>query len=277
MQKWLTDVHTHSNFSFDSKENLADMIKTAHKKGLAFYGVSEHFNHDACEEYAKQCYQGIDEESYFHTGRHLQENYAGCMNVLIGAEFGYTPEKSAQARYVEVCEKYRPDFVVNSVHSKDGWDYYTKKPYYDKNGELLKKEQAYTEYFRLVKESLSAPYPYDIVGHLGYCARYAPYEDTSIPVAVLQEEIDDVLKTVIEKGKILEVNSSTEDGSICVPRLEIVRRYYQLGGRKISFGSDAHRVERIAEKREEVMQALKEIGFTHITVPCNGEYSRVEI
>ena len=277
MQKWLTDLHTHSDFSFDSKESLAKMLKIAHEKGLAFYGVSEHFNYDACTEYEQKCYQGIDEESYFHTGRHLQEDYAGCLNVLIGAEFGFTPNATALGRYVEIVQKYRPDYVINSIHDKDGWDYYTKKPYYDKDGGLLDKTQVYVEYFRLVLDSLSAPYPYDIVGHLGYCARYAPYEDTRISFEALQSEIDAVLKTIIAKDKILELNASTKDGSVCVPDIEIIKRYYELGGRKISYGSDAHYAQRVADKRDEVIKLAKEIGFSYITVPCNGEHIKVEI
>ena len=92
------------------------------------------------------------------------------------------------------------------------------------------------------------------------------------------EEIDDILKTIIAKGKILEVNSSTKiPNQISLPDLPIVQRYYDLGGRKVSFGSDAHFKERILDKREELVSALKKIGFTYITVPFKGEYIQVEI
>lgn len=276
MQKFLTDVHTHSSFSFDGEDKLSDILARAYEKGLAFYGVSEHFNYDMCEEYLQEYYQGIDEDAYFHTGRHLQEDYAGCMNVLIGAEFGFAKDASAQRRYAEVAEKYQPDFIVNSVHAYGGWDYYTQKPYY--NGKTLReKTEVYAEYFRLVLESLDAQYPYDIVGHLGYCARYAPYEDKTIVFADLQKEIDAVLLKIIQKDKILEVNSSTLDGSLCVPSEGIVRRYFDLGGRKISFASDTHGKKRVADKREAVVEMLKNIGFTYITVPCKGEHIKVEI
>ena len=128
MQKFLTDVHNHSTFSFDGQDALDTMLAAAQKKGVAFYGVAEHFNYDSCEEYVKQEPQDIDEEAYFHKGRHLQDDYAGVMNVLIGAEFGFTFDKAAQEKYLAVYEKYRPDFVVNSIHNKDGWDYIIRKP-----------------------------------------------------------------------------------------------------------------------------------------------------
>jgi len=62
-----------------------------------------------------------------------------------------------------------------------------------------------------------------------------------------------------------------------LPAEPILRRYYELGGRKISFGSDAHLTERIGDKREEVMEMLKKIGFTYVTVPFRGEYIKIEL
>ena len=277
MQKMLTDVHTHSTFSFDGIDTLDKMLEAAHKKGVAFYGVAEHFNYDSCEEYVKQEPQDIDAEAYFHKARHLQDDYAGCMNVLVGAEFGYTEDETAQKKYLAVYEKYRPDFVVNSMHSTDGWDYYlASKTYYRADGTVKDKKQAYREYLQLVKQSLDAPYPYDIVGHIGYCIRYAPYDDVSITLAEFGQEIDEILLGVIARDKILEVNTNYK-GGLCLPTEEILRRYYQLGGRKVSFASDAHGVGRIMEKREQIVTLLKEIGFTYITVPCKNEHIKVEI
>ena len=58
---------------------------------------------------------------------------------------------------------------------------------------------------------------------------------------------------------------------------ELLKRYYELGGRKICFGSDAHFPERIAEKWEETVATLKEIGFTYLTVPFRGEEMQIEL
>ena len=90
--------------------------------------------------------------------------------------------------------------------------------------------------------------------------------------------IDDILKTIIAKDKILEVNSSTKQlPQLCMPDVNILQRYYDLGGRKVSFGSDAHFTSRILEKRKEIVEALKQMGFTYITVPFKGEHIKVEI
>ncbi len=278
MQKFLTDVHTHSQFSFDGRAPLADMLACALEKGIAFYGVSEHFDYDAY--LLRGANWGTDGADYFHDARHLQEDYEGCMNVLIGAEFGYSDDTRVQAFYQSVCAKYAPDFVVNSVHALTGDDYYHQKPFYrvDEKGTsvLREKKEVYREYLQLVKRSLHAPYPYDIVGHIGYVTRYAPYADTRIAYADYAEELEEILQTIIARGKIIELNASGGKGGF-LPSEEIVKRYFALGGRNVSYASDAHDTDGIAKERACATAFLRAVGFTHVTVPCKGEFIKVEI
>ena len=278
MQKFITDVHTHSKYSMDGKSELSEMLQSALEKGIAFYGVSEHFDYDVF--FFRGGPLGTDAEEYFHGARHLQEDYEGCMNVLIGAEMGYSPDNRVQAFYQGLQEKYHPDFVVNSVHALNGNDYYHLSPFYMVNGKgeraWREKKEVYREYLKLVRDSLDVPYSYDIVGHFGYVTRYAPYEDKEMKYADYTEEIDDILTTIIQKGKILELNTSRSNG-IFLPSREFLERYFALGGRLISYASDAHIATSVANGREEAVALLKEIGFTHITVPCKGEYVRVEL
>ena len=276
MEKFLTDMHTHSTpASHDGRDSLAAMLCEAQKRGVAFYGVSEHFDYDydvdkmSPEEYAAT--RNGDEAEYFHSARHLQEDYEGVMNVIVGAEFGYSEKQDVQGRYALTYEKYRPDFVINSIHSLDGVDY-CRRVFTETKADI------YGGYLRLIRKSLDAPYHYDIVGHIGYIARYVPFEDRSFSLKEFGDEIDDILKTIIAKDKILEVNSATKNlPQLCLPDVDILQRYYDLGGRKVSFGSDSHLKERILDKRGQIVFALKKIGFTYITVPCKWEHIKVEI
>lgn len=284
MAAFLTDVHTHSTYSPDGISTLEEMLQTALAKGVAFYGVSEHINYDmvvAEREGRIPPETYTDEEAYFHKARHLQEDYAGAMNVLVGAEIGYSDDERAKQMNRELIQKYAPDFVVNSIHTLEGVDYWNGTTFYEiKEGEKVvrPKEEVYREYFALVLRSVQADYPYDIIGHIGYAMRYAPYEDRAAKYADYQAEIDAILKAIIKRDKILEVNSSGGKGlSMTLPDEEILRRYFELGGRKVSFASDAHDTGRIMDKREKVVAMLKGIGFTYLTVPCKGEHIKVEI
>ncbi len=274
--KFLTDMHTHSYpASHDAKNTLKEMLAAARRKGIAFYGVSNHFDYDydivlIPEGERKELLNG-DEEEYFHEARHLQEDYQGVMNVAVGAEFGYSDKAEVQGRYATTYEKYRPDYVINSVHGGDGVDFARHK---FTQGE----EETYRAYLRLIRRSLDVPYPYDIVGHIEYIVRYVPYANREISVERYREEIDDILKTIIAKDKILEVNTATKElPRITLPNERILRRYFELGGRKISYGSDAHFIERIGDKYAEISALLKEIGFTYLTIPFCGEHIKVDL
>ena len=272
----LTDIHSHSTWSADAESSLQDMVEAARKKGLGFFGISEHFDYDYIP--AGLTYGGksvyTDEVGYFSQARAVQQRVNdGKFTFLCGCELGYTDDPSVAGRYAALIQKFSPDFVVNSVHTCDGEDCWYERYFENKD-----KEYAYSRYLARVLQSLSAPYSYDIVAHIGYVSRNAPYADPKLRYADFSEEYDAILSGIISRGKILEVNSSARGaGSNFLPDIDVLSRYYSLGGRKVSFASDAHNVGRIASGREEVVRALAAIGFTYITVPCRGRHIRVDI
>lgn len=272
----LTDIHNHSNFSADGVSPLEDMVSTAKNKGLRYFGISEHFDNDYLALGLK--INGgppyTDADGYFKTAAVLKDKY-NCSNFtfLAGGEFGFTQSNRCFDEYSRLLEKHAPDFIVNSVHTVDGRDCWYVDYFEGKT-----KERAYRAYLQAVLNSLSAPYHYDIVAHLGYCSRNAKYPDPKLRYEDFRDIIDEILNTVAQNGKILEVNSSSRTaGSDFLPDTDILSRYYELGGRLISFASDAHSTERICDKRDKVVAALKKIGFTHITVPTRAGYVKVVI
>lgn len=272
----LSDVHTHSAYSPDSAAPLADMIAAAKQKGISYYGVADHFNYDYRDlrlSFENFDLPDIDAESYFTQLREIQRQTASGMRVLAGAEFGYCPKSETKRAYAEIIERYRPDFVVNSVHTCGGTDCWFPHYFAEKS-----KEYAYQIYLDAVRESLEAPYGYDVVAHLGYVSRNAPYEDKKLRYEAFADALDDILRTIVSKRKILEINASARGaGSAFLPDTDILTRYFQLGGRTVSYASDAHDTARIAENRETVVAAIKRIGFTHVTVPDCGNRILLEI
>lgn len=267
----LTDMHTHSAFSSDGKAPLDDMIEAAKRLKVRYYGVSEHFDTDSV---SSKIFSLTDIPAYFAAARSLQKREDGAdFTLLIGGEYGFSPEPAACAGLCDVSERFSPDFVVNSVHVVDGHDCYFPAYFEGKD-----KRAAYSAYLGRVRESLDAPYYYDIVGHIGYVSRNAPYADKKLRYEEYADLYDDILRTIVSKGKILEVNSSARGAeSEFLPDTDVLRRYFELGGRLVSFGSDAHEPRRIAEKRGLVAAALKEIGFTCISVPVRGRIVSCEI
>ena len=75
--------------------------------------------------------------------------------------------------------------------------------------------------------------------------------------AEFAESYDRILEKIIKKGKILEINSSKSKEEGFVPSSDVLRRYYELGGRAVSFGSDAHFTSRLFVRHVIVWEGLE--------------------
>lgn len=94
-----------------------------------------------------------------------------------------------------------------------------------------------------------------------------------------KETIEEVLNNIIKAGKGIEVNTSTLRGVVneTMPSIDILKMYYDLGGRIITVGSDAHKAEDVGAGIRESIEVLKSIGFKEIYKFENRKPIAVEI
>lgn len=256
------DTHVHTRNSHDGKLPIAKIVDLAKQQGLCYLSTTDHLDYDF--EYGKNrapiSWPPLDLDAYYNEWKiakqTLDNDKNNTLNLCFGIEASYDKSKKAQKKYIETIEKYPFDVVINSVHCVDGYDVYFKMAFLFKS-----KKRMYTRYLETILESLDAPYPYDVVAHIGYIAHGAPYRNKTLKYSEFPDKIDAVLKKIIEKGKAMEINFHHEMN----PPRDIIERYFELGGRKISYGSDAHRGD-ICKNFDEVCAMLKEIGFTHFCV-----------
>lgn len=261
------DSHVHSIFSDDGQVSVEDIVSRALELGLDYVAVTDHVNRD----YQVIGYDNpqINMSKYIEAMSEYKKLYADSIKLAMGVELGFWPK--ANRLYIRDLANKNFDVIINSVHCVLGSEiyfaeYFNKCPY---------KHYAYLEYLNAIRASLDAPYDYDIVGHIGYIQRNAPYKNPDLNYDEYPDVFDDILSTIIAKDKCLEVNSKTyraaAKGSdfalrhLSVPDLDVIKRYYQLGGRKVSFGSDAHRTNNIGCNYLKIAKALKNIGFDGFT------------
>ena len=77
--------------------------------------------------------------------------------------------------------------------------------------------------------------------------------------------IEQILISVIERDKSLEINSSGINDNYFMPDKDIIMMYKNLGGKKITIGSDAHIPENIAAGLYEAKEMLLNLGFDTLT------------
>ena len=262
------DCHTHSIFSSDGELSIEKMTAIALEKGLSYLAVTDHVDFDGVGlrpadiaarnaeiEALKGQFPDIDISFGMEFGMKDKAAYEDAYGHVKDCHMDFV-DPAAQRRAKELIESTPFDVIINSVHFAGGLDLYF--PEYFKG---RTKKQAYELYLDTVYESLFAEFSFDIVGHLGYVTRQAPYPDKEIRLSESGEKIDRILKRIIASDKTLEVNTNRGLN----PNAEILARYFELGGRNVSFGSDAHHGG-LCDGWDEAVKVLKDIGFSELSV-----------
>ena len=254
------DSHSHSKYSHDGRADPLKMLEAAKAKGLGYYAVTEHLDRDYkyCrkERFLKQ----LNLPGYYKRVEKLRSVDFGGIYFAFGVEAAYC--EKATPWYEKELKKYDFDVVINSIHTIHGGDAYFGRFYRGRE-----QDEVYNEYLGLLAESLKVPYAYDIVGHIGYITRYCDYPNVSLVQPQYLDKIDALLKEIIARDKCIEINTHIRHPlTEFLPERAILERYYALGGRKITFSSDAHVPSDVGAKYPLAAQVAKDIGFTEWTV-----------
>ena len=239
------DSHTHTKFSADSTMQAEDALARAESLnvGLVF---TEHFDYDM---------QGFT----FVPADYMNEykKFRGD-KLRLGVEVGMTKTaRDASKNFVASADF---DQVIGSIHTIDGEDIYIKEFFVGKE-----KFPVYLKYFQVMAQE-AAVNDFDVLGHIDYICRAATYEDTSIDYDTFKAEIDNVLKIVVEREKVLELNTRRlHDKKVLDELKPVYTSYKNFGGKYVTIGSDAHRAEVVGNYFDAALEFVKEIGLTPVT------------
>jgi len=255
----LCDSHLHSSFSSDSSEEARKVIEKAIGLGMPFITFTDHNDFDWPIEDGHQDFQ-IDFDSYLSTMKDLKETYKDKIEILIGLEQGLIESR------IDDIENYDKnndlDFIIGSMHLLAGQD-----PYYPEFWQGKSCKSTLQAYFSSSLEIAKNIHNFDVFGHIDYIARYIPDKSFVYKWQDYYDQIKDLLMTLIESGKGIEINSSglkykMPDTNPC---LDIVKLYRKLGGEIITIGSDAHKAEHIAYRFDRSAEILDLCGFKYYT------------
>ena len=254
----LPDYHLHTDFSGDSTTPPRAQIERAIQLGMDSLCITDHHDYDV----ESIIDFNLDLDPYMSSLTRLQEEYKDRIDVRIGIELGL--QVHLKEYFKELTRRYPFDFVIGSSHTARGEDPYYTSSFFQNRGE----REAYTLYFTSILENLDAFSDIDTYGHIDYVVRYGPNRNKNYTYEMYGEVLDQILKTLIQKGIGMEVNSGGLKYGLGQPNPceEIIRRYHQLGGKIITIGSDAHSPEYLAYEFPKISEILKSCGFTHYTI-----------
>ena len=242
------DYHIHSIVSFDGHDRALDMAQAAKANGLKEICFTDHLDYDPL---GKSGVMAFDTDVYNAEYDNLE---VPGLKIRRGMEFGLTVDN--RQLFKKDLQRRHFDFVLGSVHFVDDLDVYFEEYWSDKT--VFQAERRYLE---TTLDCVRLHEDYDVLAHLTYIAKTTAHPaPRAVPYAEHRELIDEILKTVAEKGKGLELNTSGMDrcGGF-LPTADYFRRFKELGGEIITIGSDSHTVSRVGQYSFEVCDIMKDI------------------
>lgn len=257
------DYHIHTMASHDSKQTPDSACDAAIAASLAGIAFTDHadpffFERENTLENIKRSVAWADE---------ADKKYSGKLRVFRGVEMGeptFYPEKTKML--FDIADY---DVVLGSVHTvyfEDIDDSYSRINFDRDHADDEKIHRFLAKYFEQMLD-MAVRADFDILTHLTCPLRYINGKfGRGITLERHAAVIDHVLSTIIERSIALEVNTSGIDAAYgdFMPHRSIVERYYALGGRMVTLGSDAHSSDRVGHGLTAAAEMLADIGFDGI-------------
>ncbi len=260
------DNHSHSHYSCDIPKGEGSTVRelciSAIEKGLSGIAVTDHYDIDGIYD---GYFPPLDHEGIYREIREAREEFGDRLDILHGIELGQATHMPDESR--EQLRAYPYDIVLGSVHAVRG---ITDFSYTDLSA-LTKNEYVdlWNRYLTEMMDTIDFG-DFDVLTHITYPKRY--YLKNGIPdfpdiKNKGRELFEPILKAVIKKGITLECNTSglRQIMGECLPNRDLLSFYYELGGRDITVGSDAHHARDLRANFTEACEMLRSIGFTHLT------------
>lgn len=256
----MKDCHAHTNISHDGISGFKDYIMIGKEKGVDEITFTEHWDD----------YTGLNTNLKTLDVAQYEKKYLECKNDAIlktnfGIEIGLQPDITEKVK--KLVNEFSFDFIIGSSHITCKKDMAMDKSFF----EGLSRKEAYLKYFKEVLENIKLYNDFDVYGHIDYVVRYGGYAENKIDYIEFKEILDEILISLIKKDKGLEINTSGIRYGLNSPHpnIDILRRYKELGGKIITMGSDAHKVEDLAKGFDVAFDILENVGFEDVAIYHN--------
>jgi histidinol-phosphatase (PHP family) len=248
------DYHLHSHYSCDCQATMAKQCTSAIAKGLPEIGITDHYDlHplDECSGYFKLA------EWAAEIAR-VRAEHADRLIVRAGIELG--EPHIYQAETQALLQQYPFDYALGSLH----WigDEVVFDPKYFRRSA----DEAYGLFFEEL-ERMTRVGGFDVLSHFDVVVRrglpiYGEYDPRRYENAIRA-----VLKNCIGHGIALDINSQGLRGrcGLLTPGVEILRWYVELGGERVTLGSDAHNPQDIGADLDAALDAVRAAGLKYVT------------
>lgn len=257
------DLHIHSKNSPDSTQTIEEICESAIARGLTGFALCDHVDTWFFEK--DHMYEGL--QGSIQDVKKAKVLYGDRLDILQGvemAEYLSFPEKAES-----ILSLTDFDMILGSVHSlyyEDIDDAYSRVDFSVMPEEKIK--GFLKEYFFRMKEMIDKT-DFDVLSHLTCPLRYINGKyHRNIDAMAFISDIREILDLIIGKDIAMEINTSGVGGfyNEYMPDRRIWKLYAEMGGKKITVGSDAHTPQSVGNAFPQTMALLQDMGFSHYCV-----------
>ncbi|MDR2341901.1 MAG: histidinol-phosphatase [Campylobacteraceae bacterium] len=257
----IVDLHNHTPLCRHAHGQPREYIKKALEAGIKYFGFSDHAPMNFDKEY-RMSFEEM--KIYAKTIRELQHEFQNQIEILFAYEVDFL-DNFMDKRIFEQDT----DYLIGSVHFLGGWSFDNPEfigTYKEKNIDDI-----WREYFNAI-ESLAKSRLFEIVGHLDLLKifKYLPKTD----IRILAKE---ALKAIKKNNLVIEINSAGFRKPICeqYPSAQLLQMANEFDI-PITFGSDAHEIEHVGYKSDEVIKIAKDCGYQFCAVFSKRDRSLIK-
>ena len=235
------DQHVHSNFSFDSNEELENYINVSNKNDIV---TTEHL--DFANPVINYEDSSINYLKYIEEIDSLNKKYSN--KFFSGIEIGYTP--NSEKRIEDFLKDKNFNLKLLSIHQNGIYDYMCV------NKKLISLEALIQEYFEKMIQALESSIEFNVLAHFEYGIRIIDISVIDFD-SLTSKFLNKIIELIVKKEIAFEVNTK----SMYKYKKEnlysyMIEKYLKKGGKLFTLGSDAHNIKDYAYKFDEARKFL---------------------
>lgn len=253
------DAHLHTNLSPDSEVQIDTFALQAVERGIPEIAITDHVDFEpGAPAYRYVTFADRERTVRDAAGRWAERGLAIRFGVEITWDSRWADDIRGHLR------DHAYDFSIGSVHVYSGSPYEASNVARWVAGRSLPEimEPYFSEVERAIRSGL-----FDAIGHLDVVKRYLAPHVTAADLGGAPELYEPLLSALVESGTALEINTSglRQEAKEIYPPAHIVTRFRELGGERITIGSDAHRADTFAWALDDGYRVATQAGFDQLT------------
>ena len=244
------DLHVHSDCSIDGGSSVEAMCEAAVELGLGAICFTDHWDFDKDDP----GYGRLDYDQYSGLIEAARAKYASRLVVFKGIEIDYQQRFEDDIRAALADKLF--DHVLGAVHYVDGAML---------GADMIAErglEAVYAGYLSEVAASAKSGL-FGAIAHFDYVSKYAGPNKALWRSEALRRRLHECLYEVIKSGAALEINTRglIRPSRNFYPPVELLRPYRELGGKRVTVGSDAHKASEIGIGIGAAYAVVEALGF----------------